>query len=248
MTEDVKLPGSSLDILEKIIRGYSELEKEVRLDDLVKLLAMSKTVISSNNPALIELGIIEGTHSKNITPLGQRLGRALDQKYKEEIINSYKEVVRKNEFLSNMLSTVRIKGPIVIDDLLSHILYASGQNNTKHTRTGARALVDLLIKSTLLEENEGNITLAELHEKPEDLDTPISSKIEDDKEGNESKKKYPDVKLGSSQKKEFVKLSEEPKLVINIQLQIPATDNPDVYDKFFEALKRHLFDSNNNNE
>lgn len=32
-----------------------------------------------------------------------------------------------------------------------------------------------------------------------------------------------------------------PEVVINIQLEVPATDNPDTYDRFFAAMKKHLF-------
>ena len=34
-----------------------------------------------------------------------------------------------------------------------------------------------------------------------------------------------------------------PAININIQLQLPATDDADVYDKLFAALKKHLFSS-----
>lgn len=32
-----------------------------------------------------------------------------------------------------------------------------------------------------------------------------------------------------------------PVVTVNIELQIPATENADIYDKFFAAMKRHLF-------
>ncbi|QIG44236.1 DUF5343 domain-containing protein [Nocardioides anomalus] len=32
-----------------------------------------------------------------------------------------------------------------------------------------------------------------------------------------------------------------PEVIINIQLEVPATDNPDTYDRFFAAMKKHLF-------
>jgi hypothetical protein len=36
--------------------------------------------------------------------------------------------------------------------------------------------------------------------------------------------------------------AEAPRVNINIELQIPATDNKDIYDNFFAAMKKHLFD------
>lgn len=32
-----------------------------------------------------------------------------------------------------------------------------------------------------------------------------------------------------------------PEVVINIQLQVPATNDPDTYDRFFAAMRKHLF-------
>lgn len=32
-----------------------------------------------------------------------------------------------------------------------------------------------------------------------------------------------------------------PEVIINIQLQIPETDNAEIYDRFFAAMKKHLF-------
>lgn len=34
-----------------------------------------------------------------------------------------------------------------------------------------------------------------------------------------------------------------PEVVINIQLQVPATNDPDTYDRFFAAMRKHLFPS-----
>ncbi len=39
-----------------------------------------------------------------------------------------------------------------------------------------------------------------------------------------------------------LKTSGAPHLNINIELQIPASNDPDVYDSFFAAMKKHLFD------
>lgn len=36
-----------------------------------------------------------------------------------------------------------------------------------------------------------------------------------------------------------------PEVVINIQLEIPATTDPDTYDQFFAAMRRHLFPGDN---
>jgi hypothetical protein len=38
-----------------------------------------------------------------------------------------------------------------------------------------------------------------------------------------------------------VQVPAAPVVSINIELKIPATDNPDVYDNFFKAMKKYLW-------
>ncbi len=58
MADEVSLPSSSRGELEKIIKGYGHVGKEVDLDTLSKLTAIGRTTISPNNHFLAQVGII----------------------------------------------------------------------------------------------------------------------------------------------------------------------------------------------
>lgn len=242
MAEEISLPSSSRGELEKIIKGYGHVGKEVDLDTLSKLTAIGRTTISPNNPFLAHVGIISGGKKKQITELGKKLSRALDHNIEEQISASWREVIRGNEFLSNVVSTIRIKGGMTPDDVIGHILFASGEKNTKANRTGAKTVTDLLILSSLVEENNGKLRVA--------APTPQATTTENFTVSNNPEtptgapdQSVPAVPTPVSQP--VVQPSQfqpgSPTIAINIQLQLPETDKPEVYEELFKALRRHLF-------
>jgi hypothetical protein len=240
MAEEISLPSSSRGELEKIIKGYGHVGKEVDLETLSKLTAIGRTTISPNNQFLTQVGIIAGGKKKQITEPGRKLSRALDHNIEEQISTSWREVIRGNEFLSNVISTIRIKGGMTPDDVMGHILFASGAKNTKGNRTGAKTVTDLLILSGLVEENNGKLRVA----------TPTPHAITPEPagtgEGEESPLTTPKaVDAYPAAVPPVVQppsaASASPTIAINIQLQLPETDKPEVYDELFKALRRHLF-------
>lgn len=241
MAEEISLPSSSRGELEKIIKGYGHVGKEVDLDTLSKLTAIGKTTISPNNPFLTQVGIISGGKKKQITEPGKKLSRALDHNIQEQVSASWREIVRGNEFLSNVVSTIRIKGGMTPDDVMGHILFASGAKNTKANRTGAKTVTDLLILSGLVEETNGKLQVAS--------PIPQTSKTEENTGSNGTttlgESPANTVNGAASVVPTIVQVpssaSALPTIAINIQLQLPETDKPEVYDELFKALRRHLF-------
>lgn len=251
MAEPTRLPSSSLAELKKIIQGYSHFGDKVQLDDLARLLGIHKNTISPNNPALTELGIIEGGNTKSTTPLGMKLGRALEHDYHEDVQKSFREIIQNSGFLSGIISTIRIKRGMTHDDLASHILYASGQKNNKNNRTGARTYVDMLIESALVVEENGSVVVAtsDISTTPTPFND-TSSASEDQSTAGESEPLGGNLLSTSPENKHDTKSSSPlTKISINVQLQIPATENAQVYENLFKALREHLLEpSETNNE
>lgn len=242
MAEEISLPSSSRGELEKIIKGYGHVGKEVDLDTLSKLTAIGRTTISPNNPFLAHVGIIAGGKKKQITEPGKKLSRALDHNIEEQISASWRELIRGNEFLSNVVSTIRIKGGMTSDDVMGHVLFASGAKNTKANRTGAKTVTDLLLLSGLVEENNGKLRVA--------APTPQATTTEDFTVSSnpETPTGAPDQGVPAtpiSVPQPVVQSPQSqpgsPTIAINIQLQLPETDKPEVYEELFKALRRHLF-------
>ncbi|TCT20801.1 hypothetical protein [Thiobaca trueperi] len=242
MADQINLPSSSRGELEKIIKGYGHVGKEVDLETLSKLTAIGRTTISPNNPFLTQAGIIAGARKKQITDTGRKLSRALEHNLQEEISASWREVIRGSEFLSNIVSTIRIKGGMASDDVMRHILFASESKNTKANKTGAKTITDLLLLSGLIEENAGKLRVATTvpqSASAEPIDESQSTEVSlliaqvETATPTPISTTHPVVNAGTT--------FGSPTIAINIQLQLPETDKPEVYEELFKALRRHLF-------
>ena len=234
MPDQFSLPSSSYNEIVKIIIGYSHQGENATLDSLSQLIGMHKTGISGNSKFLSELGLIAGGNKKSSTELGIRLGRALDHSQEAVIRDAWQVAIRRNEKLANLVTTVRIKNGMSEDQLSSHILYVSGQKATQPNRTGARAIVDILTTSGLLEQQDGQLQVA----------TPTTEIQEESVEPNEDSVEDEIVVESPTERdtpsKETAILPTVPAIAINIQLQLPETENPDVYENLFKALRKHL--------
>ncbi|WP_040433321.1 hypothetical protein [Chlorobium ferrooxidans] len=239
MNASFNLPGSSYEEVQKIIKGYSHSQDNASLDSLAKLIGLHSTIISSNNKFLSDIGIISGGMKKSATELGKRLGRALDHHHNEDISKYFAEAVQTNETVSGLISTVRIKGGMSEKEFSEHILYVSGQKNNSRNKTGARCVVDVLIASMLLEEKDNKLTVAT------PLNLSVNNRSQSESElGLLSNDIRQEAKTDPSNIMSNVGMN-VPQIAINIQLHLPETDNGEVYEKLFKALREQLISPKN---
>ncbi len=224
MAEIFKLPTSSLDEVIKIIQAYSS-EKEgsiLSLDDLSKSTGMAKTVVSANNGFLVQTGIITEGNKKSSTEVGRNLGRAYASKIEYEISRLWNEIINESDFLTRMISAVRIRNGMDRTSLLNHIVYSSGLKDNKQSRTGANAIIDLFKSICIFEENDGKITV---------LERTLSS----DSNYTESKK---EISVNKPETENFQSTSNKGNITINININCNVND----LDGLSEKLK-NLLDS-----
>lgn len=160
--ETFKLPGSSYDEICKIIQAYGKLARPSSLEDVSQSIKMHTTVISRNNAFLAAAGIIEGGKLKSATALGQELARAIDYDRNDEISTAWREIVKTNEFLSKMLSAIRIRKSMDITTFQGHIAYSAGQSKTTNTMAGAKAIIDILKSAGLIIEKDGQLISSDI--------------------------------------------------------------------------------------
>jgi len=159
MTEEkFKLPQSSYEELVKIIKGYGNVSQPASLEDVSKLIGMNPTVISRNAGFLIATGILGSGKRKLPTPEGKELGRALEHGISNESQSWWRKIVRANDFLSKLLTAIRIRNGMDEDTLEAHIAYSAGQPKRPQFMTGARTVVDILRAAGLISESDGKIT------------------------------------------------------------------------------------------
>jgi hypothetical protein len=239
-----KVPCSSLSELKKIVVGYAHLEKAVDLTSLSKLVGIGGTTISPNNPFLAEVGLIDNGKAKTVTLLGKKLGRAIEHKRQEEVKQAWQEVVKNCEFLSNLVSTVRIKGGMSESDLASHILYVADLKRHKGSNTGANTIIAILKEASLLDEDNGKLTVSTSE------NTSIVESFDATMELSGSSLAMPpaaqvNVGYAATAVTAVTTIPIVPTIAINIQLQLPETENAAVYENLFKALRIHLLTPEN---
>lgn len=164
MADIFKLPASSYEELVKLIQAYAS-EKEgvlLSLDDISHSTGIDRTRVSANNGFFVQIGLITEGVKKTSTENGRSLGRAYASRIDYEINRIWREVITENDFLNRMVSAVRIRNGMDRANFLSHIIYSSGQKESKQSRTGAGAIIEIFKIAEILSETDGKLTVNEL--------------------------------------------------------------------------------------
>jgi hypothetical protein len=234
---DFSLPATNWEDLTKIVISYANQKKEASNDEIAKLAGLNNSKVSRNNKFLVDNLLIDGGKLKVATELGTRLGRALLHNQTSDIRKCLVEIIESNEALSNLITTLRIQGEVNHKDFVKNVLYISGQSNNQWTKAGASCVVDLLITSELVNEDNDILTVADNVSdiSNEDVDL-ISTR---DVTGENPINKEPEIQ---HQTQRTVNYDMKPSININIQLQLPESDNPEVYENLFKSLRKNLID------
>jgi len=169
MSDDkFKLPLSSYDELVKFIKAYSHIAKPTDLSEISRLTGAAVPIISSNVGFFVATGILEGGKKKMPTPAGQHLGHALEHDMSDEIRKSWRHIVEEDEFLTKLLTSVRIRNGMDSQTLETHIAYSAGQPKKGRFMTGARTVIDILKAAELIVEVDGKYLLQDPSEIPQE--------------------------------------------------------------------------------
>lgn len=177
MSDDkFKLPLSSYDELVKFIKAYSHVIKPTELNEISKLTGVGIQNISKNIGFFVATGILEGGKMKMPTQAGQQLGHALEHEMPDEIRISWQHIVEGDQFLTKLLTAVRIRNGMDSQTLEAHIAYSAGQPKKPRFMTGARTVIDILKAAELIVEVDGKFLLREPSEVPDGhLDFPAKN-------------------------------------------------------------------------
>jgi hypothetical protein len=165
--EKFRLPLSSYDELVKFIKAYSTVTEPTDLGEISKLTGAAAPNISRNVGFFVATGILEGGKKKKPTPAGHQLGLALEHNIPDQIRRSWRQIVEENEFLTKLLTAVRIRNGMDSQTLEAHIAYSAGQPKRPQFMTGARTVIDVLKAAELIVEVDGKYLLKEPADIPE---------------------------------------------------------------------------------
>lgn len=224
MAETFKLPASSLEEIIKIIQAYAN-EKEgslLSLDDITQSTGIPRTVVSGNNGFLVQIGLITEGNKKSATDIGRSLGRAYISKIDYEFERIWKEIIAENDFLNRMVSAVRIRNGMDRTNFLNHIIYSSGQKDTKKNRTGANAVIEILKSVNVINEVDGKLTVTEIMEAEE------SEQIVTDETIDASQTTHPNT---------VTNIQTEQPITINININCSVSEMDELTEKIQKLIK-----------
>lgn len=161
-----KLPLSSYDELVKFIKAYSHVTKPTELGEISRLTGVGVPNISKNVGFFVATGILEGGKKKMPTLAGQQLGHALEHDMPDAIRKSWRHIVEEDEFLTKLLTAVRIRNGMDSQTLEAHIAYSAGQPKKRQFMTGARTVIDILKAAELIVEVDGKYLLKDPGDVP----------------------------------------------------------------------------------
>jgi len=164
MAEIFKLPISSYEELIKLFQAYANTKDgvAVALDEISQATGIPRTIVSKNNGFLVQIGVITSEGNKKaVTEAGRALGRAYTSKIDYEIERIWKEIVSDVDFLNRMVSAVRIRSGMDRANLVNHIVYSSGLKDSKESRAGAGAIIEIFKSVGIFNEIDGKLTVKE---------------------------------------------------------------------------------------
>lgn len=171
MAETFRLPGSSYEELTKIIKAYAtgKVGTPMSLETVAQTAGMDKTVVSRNNGFLVQMAFVSEGNKKSPTQLGIDLGRAYALNISSEIVRIWRSAVEADEFLSRMLSAIRIRNGMEKSSFINHILYSSGGKTSNNARAGANTIIEIYKTAQLATEEDGRIIALEVERSFQDV-------------------------------------------------------------------------------
>lgn len=231
MGEDFKLPASSYDELVKIIQAYGRVSEPSSNDEINKLCLIHPSTISRNGAFLLATGIIEGGQKKIATDKGKLLARAIQFDNETEVSRLWREISNENDFLSKMISAIKIRKGMDIQSFQSHIAYSSGQDKTQYVKTGSATVIEILKISNLIEDLDGKLIAKNLenlgNEQPSLQSAPSVTEIN---VGNQKMKKTFSTRQGA--------------VAVNIEIRVNVTTDFEQLDELGTKIRKVLADLN----
>ena len=245
--EDFKLPGSSVEEIEKIIEAYANKAGPSSNEEIAKLAGTGKTQVSRNNGFLVSTGLVVGGNQKETTDLGRKLGMALHHNQEDEVRKYWQRAVAGNAFLSEQLTAIRVQKGVKVDDLPGKILYNAEASKNKATEAGAKAVVDILEKGGLLQVEDGKYVIAKepppMEPQEEIVEEPRQQVQPESSDGQPASTAEEGAAVSKAATRQIrVAAEQQFSVAINLQLQLPEFEDTKKYEDLFRALREHLLE------
>ena len=155
--ETFKLPGASYDAISRIIQAYNHIGAKTNLDTVAPIAGMAPGEISRSTGFLVSVGLLEGGRDKGVTPVGQRLARALEFKEAADITSAWREALSGQTIIQRIIAAIRVRGGMDTSTLQTQIVYTAGADKNGKTLAGAGAIVEMMRQAGLIAERDGQV-------------------------------------------------------------------------------------------
>jgi hypothetical protein len=158
MANKLPMPMSSWPMLKQIIRAYGQVQdvETPTVDAVAEYANVHRSVVSSNNNFLREIGIVSREENKP-TPLGANLAATLVMENDTLIAEALQDVVRAHPSLNQWVGMVRARGSMKVEHLKGIIALAGNVTDKTKQSVSARAIIDLLQESKLIQVNDDTV-------------------------------------------------------------------------------------------
>lgn len=180
MADNFKLPGSSYEEITKIIKAYaSGKEGQAQtLDAIAQSTGMDRTVVSRNNGFLMQMELLTEGNKKTPTAECFALGRAYTLGIPEEVQKIWKYLIDNCEFLTRMISAIKIRNGMDRASLCNHILYSAG-STTSSAKVGANTIIEIFKASGIVVEEDGKINAIDFTSVQDEREKENSNDVKD---------------------------------------------------------------------
>ena len=237
------LPGASFARLKDILRAYGSRDGEMAMAEVAVMLDTDASSISRNSRFLLGAGLLSGGVKRKLTERGRRLFDAMAVEDDVSGRACWREIVAETRFLQDRLTTLRLKGPMERGRFVEFILSAPGVRTTAASRAGARAIVDIMIESGVAREDGGSLSAVPEDELTHSVASSSSSSPADTSataQRSRSSGEVPAPVPSEAKQSTVASASVLSTVAINIELHIPATNDDEIYQKLFRALRQEL--------
>jgi hypothetical protein len=135
--------------------SYTQVGTKTSLGEIAKIMGSDPTTVSRNVSFLVAIGVIDGGRDKGITPLGARLGRAIEFGQDEQSSKAWREALADVPLVQRLLSAIRVRGGMDGQTLQTQIVYTAGVSKSSGAMTGGAAVVEMLRAAHLIIERDG---------------------------------------------------------------------------------------------
>jgi hypothetical protein len=237
------LPGSGYEVLSKILHAYLLCgEKPAGLDDVASKAGMDRTVVSRNHGFLMGLGLVTSGKNKSLTDQGKKVALAISHNLQEDEASSWRKVILDTPKTMDILNILKVQGVTPKDKFIALIAQSLGEPDSATMRTRVNTLIEILLKTGLVVESDGNCSLDNrlFSSQPPDKTPPhLMSAVDTAKRPESNTSSEPKARNASIPRTNMFPIH------VNIELHLPASSEKSVYDALFKSIRENLLDHDN---